>query len=195
MQPVYHIGAYSGGWVVLSCRHILMSSYGDQDQCHQKWHSAIQPARFNASLLMTVSSLHVMKAPAAERTTRETSSKHMWSVLWWKGFAENQGNVTWVGLLSLPCWALIYVALRRRWRQGYWTGIEALQDIRENLTVASQNQRHKISQICVLKSINEEKKQQGTRCDDKCLIRFELYLAAWVGFDTIKLKYRPDEWD
>lgn len=68
-------------------------------------------------------------------------------------------------------------------------------DIRENLTVASQNQRRKISQICVLKFRNEEKEQQGTRCDDKCLIIFELDLAAWVGFDAIKLKYRPDEWD
>lgn len=120
---------------------VLLADFNEllwgSDQWHQKQHSAIQLARFNASLRTTVSSLDVMKAPAAGRTTRETSSKHMWSVICWKGFAENQGNLTWVGLISLLCWALIYSALRRRWRQGYWTGIEALQDMRENGTVAS----------------------------------------------------------
>lgn len=30
MQWVYHIGACGGGWVVLSCWQILMSSYGDR---------------------------------------------------------------------------------------------------------------------------------------------------------------------
>lgn len=30
MEPAYHIDAFSGGWVVLSCRQILMSSYGDR---------------------------------------------------------------------------------------------------------------------------------------------------------------------
>lgn len=45
------------------------------DQGHQMQHSVIQPARFNASLLKTVSSLHVMKAPPAGRTTKETDLK------------------------------------------------------------------------------------------------------------------------
>lgn len=142
------------------------------DQRHQKQHSVIQPARFNASLLTTVSFLHVMKAPPAGRMTKEMSSKHMWSVIWWKWFAENQGNLTWVGLISLLCWALIYAALRR-WRQGYWTGTEALQDMRENITVASLTDAFKTRSMkhprCVsfealhLKSRNEEKKLKETR--------------------------------
>lgn len=92
MQLVYHIGAYSGGMggpvLLADFNELLWGS----DQRHQKQHSAIQFARFNASLLTTVSSLDMMKAPAAGRMTRETSSKHMWSVICWKGFCRESGK-------------------------------------------------------------------------------------------------------
>lgn len=62
------------------------------DQRHQKQHSVTQPARFNASLLTTVFSLNVMKAPPAgrdglkthvigylmEEVCRESGKSHEW---------------------------------------------------------------------------------------------------------------------
>lgn len=51
--------------------------------------------------------------------------------------------------------------------------------MRQNVTVAS---------------VTDAFKTRGMKYP-RCVSFCELYLAVWVGFDAIKLKYNPDKWD
>lgn len=185
MQPIYHIGAYSGWWVVLSCRQILMSSYGDRINTIKsgiRLYSLYRIyARFNASLLTPVSLLYVMKAPAAGRMTREKNSKHMWFVIWWKGFAENQGNLT-SGINISAVLSSHLCSIEEKMETGIldrdW-GF-ARHERKRHCSITDrwfQNQRHEIALMCVFvctPKIQKWKEAAGNRRADKCLIIFEL---------------------
>lgn len=154
--PYWRLWWGMGGPVLLADFNELL--WGS-DRRYQKWRSAIQPTRFNASLLTTVFSLHVSKAgEATGRTTRATSKKHMWSVIWLKGVCRNWINIS-------PALIFHLCSFEEKMERGIvdrdWGFARHAR--KHHYSIADrwfQNQRHEISQMCFFGGVHFKKRRE-----------------------------------
>lgn len=154
--PYWRLWWGMGGPVLLADFNELL--WGSDRHC-QKWRSAIQPTRFNTSLLTTVFSLYVSKAgKATGRTTRATSKKHMWSVIWLKRVCRNWINISPVLIFHLCSFEekMETGIVGRDW--GF-----ARHARKHHYSIADrwfQNQRHEISQMCFFGGVHFQKRRE-----------------------------------